>query len=192
MTGAEGASAVPTHEFVKDPLPSDGRIGNMSNHARPPRLSALIAALGVAACSVSTPFSEPPHGMGAAAASDGDRAVVLSVTQITLKNDARSRAKFWRAVALIDETIASQPGFVGYAKRRDLFGRNAWTVSVWSDVPSLAAFIRSDAHGRAMEDAADTFADARFGRTTMPAKRLPPSWDEALLILERKARHYYE
>ncbi len=148
-------------------------------------------ALGISSCSISTPFSAPQSWEGARSA-DNDREVVLSVTHITLKRDSRSKTKFWRSVRLIDEAIANNSGFIGYAKRREVFGENAWTVSAWQDASSLRAFIQSDAHRHAMEQAADTFADARFARVTVPMRRIPLSWEETLSILERNARHYYE
>ncbi len=92
----------------------------------------------------------------------------------------------------VDETMRTQPGLVGCAKRLEVFGDEACTVSAWKDLASLQAFVQSDAHRQAMAEARESWVDARFARASLPGRRLPPPWSELLATLDRSARHYYE
>lgn len=109
-----------------------------------------------------------------------------------LRPEGHARARFWRAVRDIDLAIIEQPGLVGHAKRMELFGDQAWTVSVWQDEASLLAFVQSTAHRRAMAEAGDSFIDARFARLKVSRSSLPLPWDEVLGEFDRSGRHYFE
>jgi len=150
-------------------------------------LSVLILA-GTAGCAVSTPFAGP----GLAPAVQARAEVVLSITHVTLSPDRTQHAAFWRSIGKIDAVLPSQPGLIAHAKRRELLGDEAWTVTAWRDEESLRAFVQSEVHTEAMATAANSFIDARFARVAVPAERLPLPWREVLAILERGARHYYE
>jgi len=152
------------------------------------RLLALFCVLFLAsACSVNTPFDGP----GFAAAGNPER-IVVGITHITLKDDSESRDVFWRAVARIDRQLATADGFILGSKRQELFGDEAWTVTVWRDADSLARFISSGAHREAMDTAYDTFVDARFARLAMARGAFAPDWDMLLAQLDANARAYYE
>jgi heme-degrading monooxygenase HmoA len=88
--------------------------------------------------------------------------------------------------------MSEMPGLITHALRREIFGNQGWTLTVWEDAASVNAFMRSGAHARAMEAAAGTFADARFAQIRMPVSDVPRDWDAALALLEADARHYYE
>lgn len=155
-----------------------------------PRTGALLPVLLLClltACAVSTPFWTHDH---AGDWRGGD--VVVSVTHIVLKNDSQARARFWEAERLVDSSLRGQPGLIGYTKRLEVFGDEAWTMSVWADPESVNAFMRSAAHRTAMARAQDSYVDARFVRASIPGHRFPLPWDEVLTLLERSGRHYWE
>jgi heme-degrading monooxygenase HmoA len=147
----------------------------------------LLAFCLLTGCTLSTPF----HYRDPAATQNVGE-VVIGITHIVLKQDSKARATFWEAERRVDSVMLDQPGLIGYAKRLEVFGDEAWTMSAWVDSASLNAFVRSDAHQKAMADARNSYVDARFARTTIPSHRVPLSWVEVLAILERSARHYYE
>lgn len=152
----------------------------------------LGAMLALAGCSVSTPFAGP-DGRGANFASASPDAVaVLSITHITLKDDRVLRSQFWDAVGRIDRAMLSQPGLLGYSRRTEILGDEAWTATVWRDEASLVAFLASPAHAAAMREQRDVFTDARFARVRMPERQVPTAWNDLLTLLERNARAYYE
>ncbi|MCR9256732.1 MAG: hypothetical protein NXI16_11650 [Alphaproteobacteria bacterium] len=153
-----------------------------------PRIIASLAVyLLLSACAFSTPFSGP--GYGPAGPPDS---VVVGITHITLKDDGALRDKFWDYVAEVDQQLEAAPGFIKGSKRRELLGDEAWTATVWRDGKSLAAFISSGAHKRAMKGAYDTFDDARFARLTLDREAFQENWDNILAMLEANARAYYE
>lgn len=156
------------------------------------RRSAVVASVlglaSLAACTMSTPFSGP----GVHQPVPAEAQVVLSVTHITLRPERERRAQFWQSVARIDAALPAQPGLIGYAKRRELFGDEAWTVTAWRDEDRLRAFVRGATHVDAMAGAVDSIVDARFARVSVPAARLPLPWREVLALLDGNARHYFE
>lgn len=167
----------------------------MARHAEFPgrSLLAVVAALLLSACAVGTPIAGPDGSrLAPVTGAAGEVPVVVSITHITLQGDRAARSRFWDAVSAIDGQIRSQPGFIGYAKRTEVFGDESWTVSVWQDRASLSAFMRSGAHAAAMRDLTAVIGDARFARLELPRSRIPLSWDAVLAELDRNPRQYYE
>lgn len=154
-------------------------------------LSVLVAALGLSSCAISTPFSGSTPADLQRDLPQGTPVVVV-VTHIVLEDDRATRRRFWAANGRIAEQAKTAPGLLTYALRRQVFGNEGWTFSVWRDAKSVNAFMRSGAHAEAMRTAMDTFVDARFARMKLPVERVPPDWDAALAMLEENARHYYE
>ena len=150
-------------------------------------LYVAVSAITLGGCVVATPFRGPGQDVAA-----GTGELVLSLTQATLNDDSRARAVFWDYVDQVEASLEDQPGFVGFSKRAELFGDNAWTMTVWSDAGSLQAFVNSAPHRAAMRDAMGALADARFARVTIGRDELPVSWERALELLDRQGRQYYE
>lgn len=150
-----------------------------SNLAKWAPLAALGPLLG--GCSLSTPFSGP--GVESSAT---DQQLIVGVTHATLPEDRDGRALFWAHVNKVEASLPQQPGFVGFAKRAQVFGNQAWTLTFWHDEPSLLAFVRSPAHQAAIRDSATVLAGARFARFTVSADELPIDWTRALQALEQQ------
>jgi heme-degrading monooxygenase HmoA len=139
-------------------------------------------------CTIGTPYREAAM---TAESAEGSEAVVVSLTHITLSEDREARRTFWREVRALADSMEENPGFRGISLRRQLFGKEAWTLTVWENEESLREFVRSPAHRQAMNEGAAAAANMRFARFTMPRKELPLPWDEALALLEAHLRKDY-
>jgi len=151
-----------------------------------------LAALLLGGCVVSTPFVGPGYDPASQRADGGKAQVVLSLTQAVLKDDSEARDLFRDYVEVVEASLPERHGFIGFSKRTELFGSNAWTMTVWSDAASLEAFVDSTPHRAAMQAAMGALVDARFARVNIDRRELPVSWERALELLENNGRHYYE
>lgn len=51
----------------------------------------------------------------------------------------------------VERQLANTPGALAYSLQRPLLGRDAWTLSLWADRPSMIEFVRTGAHRSAAE-----------------------------------------
>ena len=142
-------------------------------------LSIITACL--AGCAVSTPY---PRLNTENSDNIADRAadpVVLVLTRIVVNSNARS--EFDRQTARVIGSMASHPGLIGYSARRQLFGDEAWTMSVWASNEARAQFVRSQVHKEAMEISKEAIVTVESKRLTVARKNLPGNWVRALEML---------
>ena len=155
-------------------------------HAQAQRFSRLLRGASVlalswlpflGACTISLPFKYPePVGTG----SPEDR-LLVSVTHAKLHPD--KRAAFDEQTMVVFNAMAHHPGVVAYAIRRELFGNQVWTVSVWRDDASRMKFFMSEVHQRAIYMSEDAIETVRYKRVTIQRSELPLSWGRALALL---------
>ena len=155
-------------------------------------LQAALSALALGGCAAETPFRGPGYDAKRGVIGGVGDKLVVSVTAAAVKDTPEARAVFWDYVDQVEASLPDRPGFVGYSKRRELFGNTAWTLTVWADSASLIAFIDSEPHRTAIRAASDSFDDARFARVTVDRSEVPVSWERALALLETSGRHYFE
>ena len=148
------------------------------------RLSfTLLSVFALGGCAIATPFQGPGYDRrNGVAIESGDR-LVVAMTKAVLKQDRTLRPTFWAYVSKVEASLATRPGFVGYALRREVFGRQAWTMTVWSDEASLAAFVESDVHQAAIREAMGAIDCATFARLEVDRRDVPITWDRALAAL---------
>lgn len=146
---------------------------------------ALLALLPVTGCAISTPYRRAAGGGPV-----GDDTVLVALTHAELAQGADAASAFWSNVSAVAESLEGRPGFIGYRLRRELLGRNSWTMTVWTDEASLAAFVRSDIHQTAILEGGPALARARFARITLPLSEIPLSWEEAEALLDAQGREY--
>ena len=151
---------------------------------RIPFLAPLVFAIGLSGCNLSTPFRGPE------AAAPAGPTVYVGLTHAVIRAGRPARELFFDYVEQVEQSLPHNPGFLGFSKRVALFGDDAWTMSVWSDEPSMDAFVRSDAHQRAIRNAVAALQSARFARLEVKAGAAPLAWSEALKILESDGRSY--
>ncbi len=154
------------------------------------RLLTILLLFALGACTVSTPFEGPGFDRQQGVAVEGDEMLVVAVTNGELRDGYALRARFWDHVSRVEASLAARPGYVGHAKRRELFGDQVWTLSVWRDEASLEDFVRSETHQTAIREGMPALKTARFARFEMERKDLPITWDRAMTALETSARGY--
>lgn len=69
--------------------------------------------------------------------------------------------------------------------RTEIFGKRAWTVSVWEDETALNNFVRKVPHAETMKELQLGRA-RKFVRWTLPGSKVPPSWDDAFQRLKNR------
>lgn len=162
-----------------------------------PRAGGLIVALVAAlsgllnACAVGTPLPRlaplPTDTTSAA-----DQTVVLVLTRVVL--DPSKRAEFDRQNNRVMAGMGQHPGLLGYAARKQLFGNQGWTMSVWANDEARAAFVRSPVHREAIAKSMPALVSVELKRLTLPRKDLPTDWDAVrrLLADPEGLRNYWE
>ncbi len=149
-------------------------------------LSSLASLLG--ACAIGTPFPKLAVSTGEAA----EQPVVLVLTKVVVDQDRR--AEFDRQNSRVIASMNQQPGLLGFGARRELFGPQGWTITIWADEASRAAFMRSGVHGEAILRSRQAIVAAEFKRLTLPRRDLPKDWDSVLQMLAdpQGRRSYWE
>jgi heme-degrading monooxygenase HmoA len=149
-------------------------------------LFSLAPLLG--ACAIGTPFPKLAVTSGEAA----EQPVVLVLTKVVV--DQENRAEFDRQNSRVIASMNQQPGLLGFGARRELFGPQGWTITIWADEASRSAFVRSGLHGEAISRSRQAIVGAEFKRLTLPRKDLPGDWDTVLQMLAdpQGRRSYWE
>ncbi len=151
---------------------------------------AVVLFFALSACTVSSPFEGPGFDEQEGVTVEGSDRLVVAVTNGELRGGSDLRARFWDHVSRVEATLAARPGYMGHSKRRELFGDQVWTLSVWRDEASLEDFVRSDVHQTAISEGMASLKTARFARFEIERKKLPITWERALTALETNARGY--
>ena len=149
--------------------------------------AALLSLLLLSGCAFSTGFRD-----GQAAGLPAEAPVIVAVTEAKLVADLDAHAVFWSRSRDVVRSLAARPGLVGYSMRLEPLGTRVWTMTVWRDDESLAAFLADPTHRRAQSDGLPSLADGRFLRVRATRGQAPLAWDEALGRLAKDGRGYYE
>lgn len=131
----------------------------------------------ITGCTIGTPWPRMEHQ----SADDGDQVVVLAVTHVIVDPDRRGL--FNRANRRVLASMQGQPGLLGYAASRQIFGNEGWTMSIWEDDEARAQFVASPVHLDAMRQSQSAVVRVTTRSMAMARKDLPGDWDEALLRL---------
>ncbi len=145
---------------------------------------AVLPMLSLNGCAISTPYRTSDDGTVPPA----NDTVLVVITHSELAEGTDSESDFWSNVSAVADSLDGRPGFVGYRLRRQLLGRNSWTMTAWADEASLEAFVQSDVHQTAIREGWPALARARFARVTLPRSDMPISWDRAVAILDAQGR----
>ncbi|MEL6715824.1 MAG: antibiotic biosynthesis monooxygenase [Planctomycetota bacterium] len=154
------------------------------------KLLALVPALALAAlallpsgCAVSRPFRGPGYSSRDGVTVDAPPGgLVVALTEGVL--DRSRRRPFDRAIRDVDRGMASQPGLVGYALRKELFGSRVWTMSVWESEEALRRFVRSGLHRDAMQRGGEATLEFRYHSFRAQPGEFPVPWERAIGLLE--------
>ena len=136
---------------------------------------AVVPLLG--ACAISTPFPRLKDAPGAGA---NDKVVVV-LTHIVVNSNQRS--EFDRQTRRVIDSLPSHSGMLGYSARRQIFGNEAWTMSVWASDADRAGFVRSAVHQEAIAKSAPAIVNIQLKRLSLTRKDVPAGWPRALELL---------
>jgi heme-degrading monooxygenase HmoA len=141
----------------------------------------FVVLFGLGGCAISTPFpkwdNKPP--------SSSEEALVLVLTRIVVNTEQRE--EFDRQTKRVIDSIRTQPGLIGFSARRELFGNQGWTLSVWANDQARADFVRSAVHQEAITKSAPAIVNIELKRLTLPREKLPANWAQALALLNDPA-----
>ena len=135
---------------------------------------AVVPLLG--ACAISTQFSRLK--MSGAGAEDQ---VVVVLTHIVV--DSNQRSEFDRQTRRVIDSLPSHSGMLGYSARRQIFGNEAWTMSMWASDADRAGFVRSAVHQEAIAKSAPAIVNIQLKRLSLTLKDVPAGWPRALELL---------
>ena len=147
---------------------------------------AVLPMLNITGCAISTPYRSADTGL----APVGSDTVLVALTHAELAEGTDDASAFWSNVSAVADSLEGRPGFIGYRLRRELLGRNSWTMTVWTDEASLEAFVRGDVHQTAIREGWPALARARFARVMLPMSDIPISWDRVEALLDANGREY--
>ncbi len=69
--------------------------------------------------------------------------------------------------------------------RAQIFGKKAWTLSVWEDEAALDEFVGKLPHSDVMKEISYQLTGGqKFVRWKIQGSNLPPKWDDALRHIE--------
>ena len=139
-------------------------------------------------CTISTPFSGPKYKQEPGA----DEKVIVGLTKAVTGDDRKKNKVFWAYTRRVEKSLQDREGFIGYSMRKQLFGKEAWTMTVWDNETSLDAFVRSDLHQEAMKEGWPALVSASFARIEIDRDEIPISWERAEELLNEYGRDYDE
>ena len=151
----------------------------------------LILLFSFFGCVIDTPLKGPGVESRTGEMADGAETVFVGLTYAVLVDDPKLRSTFWSHVGKVEESLPGLPGFVGYSKRKQLFGNEAWTMTIWTDEKSLDDFVESDVHQTAISESMKALDAATFARIELKREDIPLSWKTAMQILDMYGRQYY-
>lgn len=154
----------------------------------PTRLLGVLSAFLLASCTISTPFRGPGYEKIKRTAQEKPGSVVVAVTHAVLRDDGKHSEIFWSHVRHVEETLSKHSGFVGYSRRKQIFGNEAWTLTVWESEKYLNDFVRSEVHQRAISEGMKALQGVRFARMQIQSEDVPPSWQDAIAVLDAQNR----
>lgn len=160
---------------------------------RPRWLRALrMASLGLLAwlsgCAIGTPYPSIP----VKAPQGQPETVVLVLTRVIVNTQQRS--EFDRQTRRAISGMSSQPGLLGYSARREVFGRQAWTMSVWATEEDRQRFVQGAVHREAIAKGMSGVVTVDLKRLTVQRKDVPADWPAAIKLLAdpQGLRNYWE
>lgn len=146
----------------------------MQSTAWPRKLFLLLTSF-IAGCALSTPQRTPVKMPG----DNGDDLVYVVVTRANIKPEMRS--VFNKLAARVVDTLPDQPGLITYSLRRELFGTQEWTMTVWNSARERDDFGQSSAHRSAMKLTSRLVEDFDVRRFVVRRSQLPLRWQDVLV-----------
>jgi heme-degrading monooxygenase HmoA len=117
---------------------------------------------------------------------DGNSEYIVMASSLPLRR-FRATVRFFRFVRAIRRQLARSDGLIGYSLWAKPIAKRYWTVSVWRDEASLAAFMRASPHREIMSSLRPDMKATTFVRWTVRGSDTPVPWEDALQRLATAA-----
>lgn len=121
-----------------------------------------------------------------------DTPLTVGITHVTLGDDRQKNRVFWDHTLQVIDSLPQHQGYLGHKVRKKIFGKEAWTMTIWTDAEALAGFVRGDTHSQAMQNGLDAVEAARFVTTVIVRADLPLDWAEAEALMNKQGRRLYQ
>ncbi|HEX4878511.1 MAG TPA: hypothetical protein VFV39_01590 [Limnobacter sp.] len=145
-------------------------------------VGCLLAVVGLTGFSISTPMSFPKGKQAVATQAR------LVVTHATIK--ARQSSRFYDLSEAVVDSLKNQPGVLAYSVRRQVFGNQAWTLTLWEGESGTSAFVNNTAHAKAMASVNEVLDCARFLRVNWSGPVKDLRWEDVLARMEQESTAY--
>lgn len=131
----------------------------------------------------TTPFEGPGFDESTDQPLIAQDSYVLAITELHVINAPKPGNAFGEHADAVGTHLYSGqteiPGFVG-GSFRNVGKLQWWTLTVWTDEPSMLAFVTSEPHVNAMADLSAVAKSARSTHLTITKDQVPVEWDFAL------------
>ena len=115
--------------------------------------------------------------------------VVVCVATFLPVRRWRDVLAFVRMSSQVEQQLLRTTGLVRYGLRADFFHRRFWTLSVWTDLDAIQAFVRGEPHQTAVARFA-AWAGEGAAFVQWSSGDAAPGWEEALLRLRSPSFYY--
>jgi hypothetical protein len=146
-------------------------------------LAAAAAALAALLTGCTLPIALPYRRVAPVTPLQPGEQVVVALTSTEFHRDQR-RAFFHQTRAVLAD-LPAHDGLIGYSVRFQWWGTQAWTLTVWRDAAARDQFASAQVHQRAMQAGQTLLKSVKSRSVPWPASEAPPSWKQAIQILER-------
>lgn len=141
-----------------------------------------LITMSLSAFSISTPFNFP-QGKNKMAVN-----ARLTLTHAYIR-EGKSDA-FYKHSEEVVASLRQRPGILAYSVRRQLFGNQAWTLTLWDTEANKQQFISSKEHQAAMSQASILLTCARFLRIEWSGVVRTLDWDELIRRIGSEGQEY--
>jgi heme-degrading monooxygenase HmoA len=142
--------------------------------------------LVLSSCNIAMPFN---YSDDLKKTVNENQTAVIGLTYAVVGDNDEKNDVFWKNTEKVIESLPNQKGYLGHGLRFELFGDEAWTMTVWEDLDSLNNFVQSDVHKKAMRQGYLALTEAsRFANVTVKRSEVPMSWEKAEKLLKEQNR----
>ena len=154
-------------------------------------MASILVGL-LSSCKIGSQFKMVDGAANTVVELADDEPLILTITYIETGSDRAKNEVFWKHVRNVYGSMEQHDGLVGYAIRKELFGKKGWTMSVWKDEDSKTIFVQSKPHREAMKYGLPALTTTKFASVPIEPSQLPPSWREVEDILSEHAAEYHQ
>ena len=150
----------------------------------------FLANLGFEGYVIAKSFKGPGYDVNKGVTFPGTDSVLVGLTYAVTGDDSELNNIFFEHVKKVEESLQDRSGFIGYSIRKQLFGNEVWTMTVWDNKYSMQSFVESDVHKEAMKKGMTALKTTRFYRFFIKKEAIPISWEKAEKLVKTEGYGY--